>query len=212
MRRPSGERRLVNALCIIFAAALHEMQSSQPCNHDPHIVFQMNDYRAFFKLLDELGIASNTVEHEAVLTAEGLAQRDTGQWEFPVKNIVVEDKSRQLYLVTMHLLTPSLDLKQLSASVRADGRFSFASPETLGATLQVLPGSVTPFAVFNDRKRSVRVILDHRMREAKTVSAHPLINTKTTTIAMADLLKLFDYSGHRPHWCALPLKQVSQRE
>jgi Ala-tRNA(Pro) deacylase len=172
----------------------------------------MNDYRAFFKLLDELGIASNTVEHEAVLTAEGLAQRDTGQWEFPVKNIVVEDKSRQLYLVTMHLLTPPLDLKQLAASVRADGRFSFASPETLGATLQVLPGSVTPFAVFNDRKRSVRVILDHRMRQARTLSAHPLINTKTTTVAMADMLKLFDYSGHRAHWCPLPLKQVSQRE
>jgi Ala-tRNA(Pro) deacylase len=172
----------------------------------------MNDDRAFFKLLDELGIASNTVEHEAVLTAEGLAQRDAGQWEFPVKNIVVEDKSKQLFLVTMHLLTPPLDLKQLAASVKADGRFSFASPETLGAALQVLPGSVTPFAVFNDRKRSVRVILDHRMKEAKTVSAHPLVNTKTTTIAMADLLKLFDYSGHRAHWCALPLKQASRRE
>lgn len=43
----------------------------------------MNDYRAFFKLLDELGIASNTVEHEAVLTAEGLAQRDTSKGSFP---------------------------------------------------------------------------------------------------------------------------------
>ena len=172
----------------------------------------MNDDRAFFKLLDELGIPFDTVEHEAVLTAEGLAQRDAGQWEFPVKNIVVEDKSKQLYLVTMHLLTPPLDLKQFAASVRADGRFSFASPETLGAALQVLPGSVTPFAVFNDRKRSVRVILDHRMKEAKTVSAHPLVNTKTTTIAMADLLKLFNYSRHRAQWCALPLKQPSQRE
>jgi Ala-tRNA(Pro) deacylase len=76
----------------------------------------------------------------------------------------------------------------------------------------VLPGSVTPFAVFNDRERCVRVILDHRMKEAKTVSAHPLVNTKTTTIAMADLLKLFDYSGHQAQWCALPLKQTSQRE
>ncbi len=170
----------------------------------------MNNYRALFKLLDKLGIASKTVEHEAVLTAEGLAQRDTGEWEFPVKNIVVEDKSRQLYLVTMHLLTPPLDLKQLAKSIGADGRFSFASPETLGATLKVLPGSVTPFAVFNDCERKVRVILDNRMREAKTVSAHPLVNTMTTTIAMADLLKLFGHSGHRPRWHALPLKQISR--
>ena len=172
----------------------------------------MNNSRAFFQLLDELGIVSDTVVHEAVLTAEGLAQWDTGQWEFPVKNILVGDKSKQLYLVTMHLLTPPLNLKQLAKTVGADGRFSFASPETLGATLMVLPGSVTPFAVFNDRERKVRVILDNRMREASTVSAHPLDNTMTTTIAMADLLKLFGHSGHQPHWCAVPLKQAVKPE
>lgn len=167
----------------------------------------MNNYRAFFQLLDELGIASQTVEHEAVLTAEGLAQRDITQWEFPVKNIVVEDKGKQLYLVTMHLLTPPLDLKQLAKAVGADGRFSFASPQTLAARLKVLPGSVTPFALFNDLERKVRVILDHRIRETKTISAHPLINTMTTTIATSDLLKLFAHSGHRPHWGVMPLKQ-----
>ena len=76
----------------------------------------------------------------------------------------------------------------------------------------MLPGSVTPFAVFNDRKRKVYVILDNRMREAKTVSAHPLVNTMTTTIAMADLLKLLDHTGHRPHWHTLPLKQANGRQ
>ena len=172
----------------------------------------MNNHQAFFQLLEKLGIASETVEHEAVLTAEGLAQRDIGQWEFPVKNIVVEDKSRQLYLVTMHLLTPPLDLKQLARNIGADGRFSFASPGTLGAALKVLPGSVTPFAVFNDLERKVRVILDKRMREARTVSAHPLVNTMTTTIAVTDLLKFFDHTGHRPHWFALPLKQGAARQ
>jgi Ala-tRNA(Pro) deacylase len=40
------------------------------------------------------------------------------------------------------------------------------------------------------------------------VSAHPLVNTMTTTIAMADLLKIFDHSGHPPRWYALPLKQT----
>lgn len=169
----------------------------------------MNNDRAFFQLLDELGISSQTVEHEAVLTAEGLAQHGGAKWEFPVKNILVEDKSRQLYLVTMHLLTPPLDLKQLAKGIGADGRFSFASPEKLAAALKVLPGSVTPFAVFNDRSGQVRVILDERLRESKTISAHPLINTMTTTIATADLLKLFANSGHRPHWRSMPLKEAA---
>jgi len=167
---------------------------------------RMNDDRAFFKLLEELGIPSQTVEHEAVLTAESLAQRDISQWEFPVKNILVEDKGKQLYLITMHLLTPPLDLKELAKRIGANGRFSFASPQTLAATLRVLPGSVTPFAAFNDRERKVRIVLDERLRKAATISAHPLVNTATTTIATAGLFRLFDYSGHRPLWCALPVK------
>ncbi|MGO9544559.1 MAG: YbaK/EbsC family protein [Rhodomicrobium sp.] len=166
----------------------------------------MNNDRAFFQLLGELGIASQTVEHEAVLTAEGLAHCDITQCEFPVKNIVVEDKLKQLYLVTMHLLTPPLDLKELAKRTGASGRFSFASPAILAAALEVLPGSVTPFAAFNDRERKVRVVLDDRLRKAKTISAHPLVNTKTTTIATADLFKLFAHTGHRPLWCVLPVK------
>ncbi len=166
----------------------------------------MNDDRAFFKLLEELCIPSQTVEHEAVLTAEGLARPGISRWEFPVKNILVEDKGKQLYLITMHLLTPPLDLKELGKRIGAAGRFSFASPQTLAATLRVLPGSVTPFATFNDRERKVRVVLDERLQKAGTVSAHPLINTATTTIATADLFKLFAYSGHRPLWCALPIR------
>ncbi len=169
----------------------------------------MNDDRAFFALLAELGIPSQTVQHEAVMTAEGLAGQRAAQWEFPVKNIFVADKVKQLYLVTMHLLTPPLDLKELAKRIGAEGRFSFASPETLGAMLGVLPGSVTPFAAFNDRQRKVKIVLDERMRKAETVSAHPLVNTATTTIATADLLKLFAHSGHRPHWCALPLKPAA---
>jgi hypothetical protein len=34
----------------------------------------------------------------------------------------------------------------------------------------------------------------------------------TTTIAVTDLLKFFDHTGHRPHWFALPLKQGAARQ
>jgi Ala-tRNA(Pro) deacylase len=166
----------------------------------------MNNPHAFFQLLDQLGIPSQTVDHEAVHTAEGLANRDLTRWEFPVKNIVEEDKHKQLYLITMHLLTPPLDLKELASRVKATGRFSFAKPDTLAAVFRVLPGSVTPFAVFNDRERKARLVLVSRLQDAATISAHPLINTMTTTIAMSDLLKLLAYSGHVPIWCALPAK------
>jgi Ala-tRNA(Pro) deacylase len=170
----------------------------------------MNDACAFFRLLDALGLASHTDEHEAVHTADSLAdQDDAARWEFPVKNILVEDKDRRLFLVTMRLDTPPLDLKALARDLKASGRFSFAKPETLGAALGVTPGSVTPFAVINDREGRVRVVLDERLKEAKTISAHPLVNTMTTTIATAGLLRLFSHTGHRPVWRPMPVKPSS---
>jgi Ala-tRNA(Pro) deacylase len=166
----------------------------------------MNNEREFFRLLDKLVIASQTVQHEAVHTAESLARTDISQWEFPVKNIVLDDKDKQLYLVTMHLLTPPLDLKVLANRLKAKGRFSFASAEQLAERLGILPGSVSPFAVFNDRENKVEVILDKRLQTAETISAHPLTNTLTTTIAVNDLLRLFAHSGHQPRWCDMPLR------
>ena len=126
----------------------------------------MNDNRAFFKLLEELAIPSQTVEHEAVLTAGGLARRDLSQWEFPVKNILVEDKGKQLYLITMHLLTPPLDLKEAFQAHRRERAASHSPPrKRWPQRLRVLPGSVTPFATFNDRARKVRVVLDERLKK-----------------------------------------------
>jgi len=172
----------------------------------------MNDAAAFFRLLDDLGVAHQTDEHEAVFTADGLADQEARRWEFPVKNIFVEDKDKQLYLVTMRLDTPPLDLKELAKGVGAAGRFSFAKPEILGAALGVTPGAVTPFAVYNDRDRRVCVVLDDRMKQASTISAHPLVNTMTTTIAMSGLLKLFSHTGHRPLWRSLPVRISTANE
>ncbi len=166
----------------------------------------MNNASAFFELLDELGIPFETVEHEPVYTADALANQRAAQWEFPVKNILLEDKDKRLFLVVMHLLTAPLDLKELARLVGAAGRFSFAKPEILAASLGVAPGAVTPFAVFNDREKKVCVVLDERLKSARTISAHPLVNTMTTTIATSDLLKLFAHTGRRPLWRPMPIK------
>jgi hypothetical protein len=121
------------------------------------IVRIMNDSDAFFRLLDELGVPHETDEHDAVFTAHGLADQEAMRWEFPVKNIFVEDKNKLLYLVTMRLDTPPLDLKELAKAIGAAGRFSFAKPEILAAALGVTPGAVTPFGgLQRSRQESLR--------------------------------------------------------
>ncbi len=81
------------------------------------------------------------------------------------------------------------------------GRLSFATAGELHDRLGVTPGSVTPFALVNDTTHSVRLVLDGAMmRDNAVLHYHPLVNTMTTAITPADLLRFFTHTGHAPEY------------
>jgi Ala-tRNA(Pro) deacylase len=156
-----------------------------------------------FALLDRLGIAHATTEHEAVFTvaeSAGVKERIPGGHS---KNLFLKDKKGRLHLVVAGAETP-IDLKRLHETLGASGRLSFGSAELLRATLGVEPGSVTPFAVMNDADRAVTVTLDARLMAHEQVCFHPLVNTATTSVARADLVRFLEATGHPPRILALP--------
>ena len=69
--------------------------------------------------------------------------------------------------------------------------------------LGVEPGSVTPFGVINDKESRVNVVLDRDMMKNDILNYHPLVNTMTTSIASADLVKFLQATGHDPRIEAL---------
>ena len=98
----------------------------------------------------------------------------------------------------------AIDLKRLGEALGA-GRLSFGSPERLKRHLGVAPGSVTPLALINDEARAVRLALDRGLLQDGPVNVHPLVNTMTTALASADLLRFFEATGHAPRWLDFPL-------
>jgi Ala-tRNA(Pro) deacylase len=56
----------------------------------------------------------------------------------------------------------------------------------------VRPGSVTVFALMNDKDRRVRLILDQALVESDPVNFHPLSNDATTAISSAGLMTFLD--------------------
>jgi Ala-tRNA(Pro) deacylase len=83
------------------------------------------------------------------------------------------------------------------------GRFSFGKADLLAEVLGVTPGSVTPFALINDRCRIVTALVDAKLLEFGEVNFHPLENTATTRIATGDLIRFIEACGHQPQ--ILPL-------
>jgi Ala-tRNA(Pro) deacylase len=115
----------------------------------------------------------------------------------------VKDKKGRLFLITAKDETP-IDLKRTHEAIGASGRLSFGSAEQLRRVLGVEPGSVTPFAIANDRAGQVTVILDANLMEHERVNFHPLVNSMTTGVSREDLLKFIRSTGHEPVILRLP--------
>jgi Ala-tRNA(Pro) deacylase len=150
-----------------------------------------------FAFLDKLGIAHTTVTHAPLFTVEeSQALRGTIPGAH-TKNLFLRDKKGALFLVTA-LENAAIELKSLHRLLGASGRFSFGSAELMRTTLGIEPGAVTPFAAINDTERLVKVVLDAALMRHETINCHPLVNTMTTTIARADLVRFLEATGHPP--------------
>ena len=161
-----------------------------------------------FAKLEALGIAQRTVEHPPVFTVEEAKALRGNLPGHHIKNLFLRNKKEEMWLVVA-LEDRAIDLKRLGEALGA-GRLSFGSPDRLRRHLGVEPGSVTPLALVNDETRVVRLALDRGLAESGPdgggpVNAHPLVNTMTTAIAIADLLRLFEATGHAPLCLDFPI-------
>lgn len=150
-----------------------------------------------FQRLAELGIRHRTVEHPPVFTVE---EAKALRGELPgghVKNLFLRNKKGDAMWLVVALEDRAIDLKALGERIGA-GRVSFCSAERLMTHLGVLPGSVTPLALINDRDRKVRVVIDRGLLEHDPVNVHPLVNTMTTAMSPGDLMAFIAACGHRP--------------
>ncbi len=152
--------------------------------------------------LADLSIETSTVEHPPLHTVED-SQALRG--DIPgghTKNLFVKDKKGQVFLLVLGE-EAIVDLKRVHEKIGAQGRVSFGSAELLEDVWGVRPGAVTPFGAINDQAGKVRVVLDEAMMRHQRLNFHPLVNTRTTGLASADLIKFLRATGHEPMVVAL---------
>lgn len=149
-----------------------------------------------FARFDALGIAHVTHRHRPVFTVEEgrdlKAQMPGGH----TKNLFLKDKKGALFLISA-ISDTAIDLNAVSKRLGA-GRFSFGSAERLMRHLGVEPGSVTLFALINDREHAVTLVLDEALFGYDLVNFHPLKNDATTAISPAGMLAFIRALGREP--------------
>ncbi|MBD8892067.1 prolyl-tRNA synthetase associated domain-containing protein [Roseibium litorale] len=149
------------------------------------------------------GLKVSTVDHEPVFTvAESgdLHDRIPGGH---TKNLFLKDKKGRLFLVVA-LHDATINLKKIHEVIGGQGRVSFGNGDLLFEVLGVMPGSVTPFALINDRDaQRVTPVLDAAMMQHEVLNYHPLSNDATTAISNQDLLAFVRACGHEPQVLAV---------
>jgi Ala-tRNA(Pro) deacylase len=142
---------------------------------------------ALFSYLESLGLTYSNLEHPPVFTvsegADVKAQIPGGH----SKNLFLKAKNGALFLVSAKDDT-QIALNRLHKALGCD-RLSFGSPELLLETLGVTPGSVTAFALINDRAQRVRFLLDQALWACDPLNFHPLSNAATTSIPRTGFAK-----------------------
>ena len=144
----------------------------------------------------ELGIATETREHAPVFTVE---EARALRGHIPgghCKNLFLKDEKEAVWLIVC-LEEARVNLKQAPARIGSK-RLTFGKPDLLMELLGVEPGSVTPFGLVNAPPGTVRVAMDSALVHGhEWVHFHPLVNSMTTAIRPAGLLRFLEGLGHR---------------
>lgn len=117
--------------------------------------------------------------------------------EYDAKNLFVrDDKKRNYYLITIKG-NKKVDLKTFS-NTNNTRHLSFASSEDLMSILYLIPGSVTPLGLLNDKNLKVKFYLDKEFLEnKKIIGVHPNENTATIYLKVEDLLNIIKKHGNK---------------
>ncbi|MEM9750085.1 MAG: prolyl-tRNA synthetase associated domain-containing protein [Pseudomonadota bacterium] len=151
---------------------------------------------ALFAALDRLGVPHETIHHPPIFTVEEGRKLRLGAPGAHTKNLFVSDKAGAEFLI-MAEGARRANLKAVARALGA-GRFSFVKPPRMLETLGVAPGSVTALALMNAAARGIQPVIDAPLLKAPRLYCHPLVNTASTALRPADLMRFLESFGFQP--------------
>lgn len=143
---------------------------------------------AVYDLLDELGVAYQRVDHEALMTIEACEAVDDLLGIEICKNLFLCNRQKtKFYLLLMPGKKP-FKTKELSKQI-GSARLSFADANHMEEFLNITPGSVSVLGLMNDKENQVQLLIDEEVLEAERFGCHPCINTSSLSMRTKDVIE-----------------------
>jgi len=136
-------------------------------------------------------------EHEAFYTVkDSINKRSVGKGAH-TKNLFLKNKKNQFVLFSC-LENEKFKIKDFSKTIGLNN-LSFANENYLKEILGILPGSVSPYALLNDKDNIVNFYLEEKIYNNDFVNFHPLVNTLTICANTKDFISFMIENKKKIH-------------
>ena len=148
-------------------------------------------------LISGKGIDFQIHNHKPLFTVEDSEKLRGSINGSHTKNLFLKNKKDNFFLFSCDE-NAKVDLKLFSKSIDAKN-LSFANAGYLEQYLGIKPGSVSPFALLNDKNNIVKFYLDDKLYNSEIINFHPLINTTTISIKTSEFINFLLENNKKIH-------------
>lgn len=153
-----------------------------------------------YAFLDDLNIAYQKIEHQAVFTMADCASGEEALHAVTPKNCFLTTKHQDAYYLC--LLRPDVRFQSAHISRQIGStRLHFGAEDALNRLLRAHPGSVSPMGLIFDARKEVQLLVDSALKTARRLAFHPCDNTQTLAMSAEDFFQVFlPATGHAPRF------------
>ena len=148
-----------------------------------------------YAILESLSIHYERIDHPAVYTSEEARQLVPQRPAKAAKNLFLRDKKGKRHVLLVVEDHKSVNFKVIEQQTGLT-HLSMGSPERLMRYLGVTPGAVSLLALANDPNGKVEVLIDRDLWAGEAIQAHPLVNTATLVMKMAEMERFITHTDH----------------
>lgn len=151
---------------------------------------------AVYKLLKELAIPYQRIDHEELATIEACRWVDEVLQISMCKNLFLCNSQKTVFYLLLMPGEKKFKTKELSKQI-GSARLSFGSAEHMEELLNIRPGSVSVMGLMNDTENRVNLLIDEDVLKEEYLGCHPCVNTASLKVKTQDIItKFLPYVKH----------------
>lgn len=167
--------------------------------------------RPVLEILDKMGIRYKRYEHPYARTmqnCEGIGA-EIGAKHF--KNLFLCSRNKAQYCLLLIAADKPFRTGMISKRLGVS-RLSFCSDAQLMDKLGLLPGSVTPMALWHENAKDILVAIDEEIKGMELVCVHPCTANASLAISFDDLMKFIRAMGNPVQFISIERPAVPDAE